>query len=705
MKKLVFVSYSSKDATRGGAKSGNDRLVEEVFAQLYTLQNDDFAEVWRDTKRIRAGDEWLPEIDKALRSADLAIILLSAAFLNSDFIRKHEIPALRKRMAEGSLRIIPVKLEAGAWPDWIPKQEMRPHGEQNLDDIRSAAARNRALADLVEEIRAILGEGEARQQASPAADFEAKSVKLLCETLLKDASQAQSFAGEVVDGIGSVSGLANQGLFDATRLFIEHQLLGSADPASVAKLETGPVNKDHPQFGLIQRLKQMGKTGDAAQVPLPVASGFFDRARTREALWSDYFKAVVDLAGIPESNAMSAAPIRVRTGYLAPQYLLAGLLARFDDDWRPLVNTYTSAIPDGDVRDAAFDRLQASQWNCWLMWGPSIPICTCEQWSGAVAFQYGYGDENNSVPVMEPPAAAGGSGSALEGIATALRDERRGARFAALQGRLRWGPWFLRRHDGEKPETRPFNPVQQDDLDEREEVPKWPAAPAQFVIYDVDEMTNLVMQLDSVVQESDETRIYFTAYLWLIFLVAAKSPGQGADGRLPRLLRGKRYPDWPKGGADRSDVRSARLWEDLLPVFVHANIGDPEALAFQRRALAVNALSLLRQLWTRRDALFHADDVAAGIEFHLACASDYSGCGDEIRFPPQESILQCLRRDLDGEADKAFAASVKLPPEDESHDSRPWELAGYFSACHLPEMVADYYHHVAQRYRELQKRT
>jgi TIR domain-containing protein len=702
MKKLVFVSYSSRDATKGAAKSGNDKLVGEVFAQLNTLENDDVAEVWRDTRRIRAGDTWLPEIEKALERADLAIILLSAAFLNSDFIKKYEIPALRKRKDQDGLRIIPIKLEAGAWPDWIPAQEMRPHGERSLDQIRSASARNVELAELVMEIRKIIKERESEPQAPQAPDFEAKSVALLCETLLKEAAEPQSFARELVAGIQKVSGLANQGLFDATRLLIEHQLLGSADPANVAKLELGPVNKDHPQFGLIQRLKQMGKTGNVAQVQLQVASSFFDRARTREPLWNRYFSAVVDVAGISESKVMSAAPILVRTGYVAPQYLLAGLLARFDDDWRPLVNTYTDAIPRPDVRDAAFDRLQASQWNCWLMWGPSIPICTCEQWSGAVAFQYGYGDENNSVPVLELPTEAAGTKSTLDTVAMALRDERRGARFAALQGRLRWGPWFLRRHDGATPEERPFNPVRQDDLDEPEESPRWPAAPAQFVIYD-EGRTSLVLQLDTAVQQNDETRLYFTAYLWLIFLAAVKPSNQGTDGDLPRLLRGKPFPEWPQDRADRSGVRGAKLWEDLIPVFVHANIGDPEALGFQRRALAQNALSLLRQVWTRRDALFHADDVTAGIEFHLVCASDYSGCGHEIRFPPQESILQCLRRDLGAETDEAFAASVKLPPEGESHGSRPWQLAGYFSACHLPEMVADYYEHVARRYEELKR--
>ena len=146
---------------------------------------------------------------------------------------------------------------------------------------------------------------------------------------------------------------------------------------------------------------------------------------------------------------------------------------------------------------------------------------------------------------------------------------------------------------------------------------------------------------------------------------------------------------------DRRRLRDARLWADLLPIFVHANIGDPAALAFQKQVLVENSVQLLRQQWDRRADLFEARDVTAGIRFYLVAASDYSGCGCEIRFPGQHSLVAELRRRLADEPDRAFAESVVLPRDDETPATRPWGLAGFFSACHLPEMIHNYYDHVA----------
>ncbi len=45
--------------------------------------------------------------------------------------------------------------------------------------------------------------------------------------------------------------------------------------------------------------------------------------------------------------------------------------------------------------------VQRFEFFCWLLWGPSIPACTCKRWRGSfIALQYGYGDENNSFPLL-----------------------------------------------------------------------------------------------------------------------------------------------------------------------------------------------------------------------------------------------------------------------------------------------------------------
>jgi hypothetical protein len=137
-------------------------------------------------------------------------------------------------------------------------------------------------------------------------------------------------------------------------------------------------------------------------------------------------------------------------------------------------------------------------------------------------------------------------------------------------------------------------------------------------------------------------------------------------------------------------VRNARLWEDLLPVFVHANIADPAVLSFQRRMLVDNAVALLRQVWARRADCFDTADVAHGIRFHLVCSSDYSGCGCALRYPSPEPLAELLRQRLAVEAADDFAAAVVLPDGAEE-PARPWGLVGYFSSCHLPELVDDYF--------------
>jgi len=522
--------------------------------------------------------------------------------------------------------------------------------------------------------------------------------KLISDTLLADLSgeDGADLAPKLVAEIGKLTGLSGEGLFNAVRFFVEYQLLTSEELPSPASLERllAPARGPDAHNSLAIRLKQAGKTGDFGATPVEVNSSFFSRTREREELWKAYFDSVVENGALPRETVLSTGSIRVRMGFLAAQFLIAGLLSQFDDDWRPLLNAYQKAIPDPKQRRGAYESLQASQWNCWLMWGPSIPVCRCGQWKGLFAFQYGYGDENNSIPLIELTVGKDGLPETLGPIGNILRGERRGARFTQITGRMRWGPWFLRE---QRPDEE-FDLAAQDKL----AVEKLGAAPALASLYkdrgpaQRDDRDGIVLQLKNVDDSKPEGRVYFSAYLWLIFLVAVPPKGEPAAKTGPGMLRGKDYPEWPEREEQRVRVREARLWQDLLPVFVHANIGDSDALRFQKQVLVQSALHFMRQLWDRREELFDPDDVKAGIQFHLVCASDYSGCGHEIRFPPEHSLLRELRERLALEGDRNFAGAVMLPAPDENEQTRPWGLAGYFSACHLPELVADYYEHVAK---------
>jgi nucleotide-binding universal stress UspA family protein len=94
----VFISYSHADA----------EWLQRLQKHLKPLQREGI-EVWDDT-RLRAGERWRDEIRDALADAKVAILLISADFLASDFIVTDELPPLLKAAEDEGAIILPVIL-------------------------------------------------------------------------------------------------------------------------------------------------------------------------------------------------------------------------------------------------------------------------------------------------------------------------------------------------------------------------------------------------------------------------------------------------------------------------------------------------------------------------------------------------------------------------------------------------------------------
>ena len=97
MRSSVFISYSHRDRD----------WLNRVNIHLRPLVRDNAIDVWDDTK-IAPGSEWKAEIESALANAKVAILLISADFLASDFVAGSEIPPLLLAAREDGAIILPL---------------------------------------------------------------------------------------------------------------------------------------------------------------------------------------------------------------------------------------------------------------------------------------------------------------------------------------------------------------------------------------------------------------------------------------------------------------------------------------------------------------------------------------------------------------------------------------------------------------------
>ena len=144
----VFLSYSHQETDKAWAA--------RLLTHLGVLEKERRLAVWSD-HLLRAGNVWNAEIAKAIETADVAVLLITANFLTSRFIREQEVPRLLERWRGEELVIVPVILSSCPWQsvDWLEAMQVRPSEAEPLASFEGEAA-NRELALLVGEIEELI---------------------------------------------------------------------------------------------------------------------------------------------------------------------------------------------------------------------------------------------------------------------------------------------------------------------------------------------------------------------------------------------------------------------------------------------------------------------------------------------------------------------------------------------------------------------
>ncbi|MCX6582915.1 MAG: toll/interleukin-1 receptor domain-containing protein [Candidatus Aminicenantes bacterium] len=124
--KKIFISYSHEDA----------EFEKMLVKQLKVLELEGFCDLWEDN-RIQTGSDWFPEIEKAINDADIAVLMVSAGFLTSPFIRGKEVPPILERREKEGLKVLPLFVKPCPWKKvpWLSGIQGFPAGEKSLMEL------------------------------------------------------------------------------------------------------------------------------------------------------------------------------------------------------------------------------------------------------------------------------------------------------------------------------------------------------------------------------------------------------------------------------------------------------------------------------------------------------------------------------------------------------------------------------------------
>ena len=145
-RRKLFISYSHADA----------QWLMLIREHLSVLEAEGLVEAVDDSV-IQPGEDWYAKLDREMLESNIALLMISASYLSSLFVRKEEIPRLINRHKLDGMSLYPLLLKDCAWQEvsWLRQVQLRPLNNRPVLSFKGAA-RDKCLADVAREIACIL---------------------------------------------------------------------------------------------------------------------------------------------------------------------------------------------------------------------------------------------------------------------------------------------------------------------------------------------------------------------------------------------------------------------------------------------------------------------------------------------------------------------------------------------------------------------
>ena len=162
MRDQIFISYSHADSD----------YQLRLRTHLSIFERSGSVKYWSDTQ-LRTGDQWRNEIENNLEKTAVAILLVSADFLDSDFIRSNELPPLLDAWEKECVYILPVIVKPCSFSHVTELSRFQAVNDPEYTVAEmNDAERERTWKNLAEIAYRRLLEYQEKHPEPPVSDFE-----------------------------------------------------------------------------------------------------------------------------------------------------------------------------------------------------------------------------------------------------------------------------------------------------------------------------------------------------------------------------------------------------------------------------------------------------------------------------------------------------------------------------------------------------